>query len=103
MSTEYFLKVSPCRHCGRPEELLLIGRSSGGWKFQLNAIKSKNLTSLDAWVRLFSDEKHVIVDEYGKEYSPVDLLAIITKRQCYRGIGPLKFHGQPSDDDYELF
>lgn len=102
MSTEFFLKISPCKHCGRAEELLFIGRSSGGWKFQLNAIGHRNLTSLDAWVGLFSDEKHVIVDEYGREYSPVDFLAIITQRQRYRGTGPLKFNGQPSGDDYEI-
>jgi hypothetical protein len=60
-------------------ERLHIGKSSTGWCFSLHVTDS--IRSLEDWKAKFSEG--VILDEYGREHSPEEMLRIITDRRSY--------------------
>lgn len=66
MGTNYYTKKR-CAHCGSAikEEMLHIGKSSGGWKFLFAAYPNMGLTSWKAWRMYLSDGDVHIEDEYG--------------------------------------
>lgn len=81
MGTNYYLTVSPCKHCGRadPDDVLHIGKSSAGWCFSLHVIPERGLNSLADWLNRF--EIGEIRDEYGHSVTPTEMFDVITVRQ----------------------
>ena len=79
MGTNYYIQTKPCAHCGRSDEPVHIGKSSGGWHFALHIYPDAGINSLDDWRPRLALEP--IVDEYGSEVSYADMLAIITQRK----------------------
>lgn len=57
-------------------ERLHIGKSSGGWCFALHV--TDTIRSLEDWKSKWAEG--VIVDEYGTEYTPEEMLQVITGR-----------------------
>lgn len=115
MSTEYMLEINPCPHCGRSDSSIQIGISAAGWYFSLNQYpKESGLpTNLQEWVDAFNKGK--IIDEYGKQITPEEMIDIITNRshehkvddlflkrnQCKHGINNLVYPSNeiaPEDD-----
>lgn len=78
MGTNYYLKTNSCAHCGRSDEPLHIGKSSGGWCFSLRIYPDDGINTLGDWrTKLASGG---IVDEYGNAIELADMIATITER-----------------------
>ncbi len=83
MGTNYYLHVNVCKECGKPEEVMHIGKSSFGWCFSLHV--TDQIRSLDEWIKLIDDlgSKAVIKNEYGDIQTKDQLLSVITDREDY--------------------
>jgi hypothetical protein len=78
MGTNYYLRQNACDHCGRSDEKLHIGKSSGGWCFSLHVIPEMNIRNIDDWREHWV--KGRIFDEYGTEVSAAEMESVITQR-----------------------
>lgn len=80
VSTNYYLLIDTCPHCGRCDEenRLHIGKSSGGWCFSLHVMPERDIHDLDDWLPLLDTGQ--IVDEYGEKVTIQELLDVITNR-----------------------
>ena len=90
MGTNYYLTTPKCDKCGHQEEGKHIGKSSFGWCFSLRVYPEEAnehgngaILDLDGWKTAWSDPKFVIVDEYGTEIHPDDMLTYITNRSWH--------------------
>jgi hypothetical protein len=92
MGTNYYLRAKPaCDHCGRgPDKGLHIGKSSGGWCFALHVYPDGEHDGEPAprdlveWVLRFHEG---IIDEYGDDISPEEMIGTITKRGAWTAAG----------------
>lgn len=94
MSTNYYLHTAVCEHCRRPETVLHIGKSSGGWAFALHVRQfdcDEIPSSLSEWKALFVVPGNKIVNEYGKVVSPEEMIETIQDRY-WKGPGGLRRH-----------
>lgn len=85
MGANYYLKKEAeptCKCCNRPyeDEILHIGKCSGGWCFSLHVIPELGLNSLDDWTTKIVEDGWSIENEYGNEVSPSEMLFRITER-----------------------
>lgn len=78
MGTNYYLKTNKCEHCGRADEPVHIGKSSGGWCFSLHVIPEDGINSLADWEARWPTG--VIENEYGETITPEEMRKIITER-----------------------
>jgi len=101
MGTNYYLKSSPCPHCGRAEEPLHIGKSSAGWCFSLHVIPEAGINSLDDWLNLFTIGSMEVYDEYGTQISKDEMVDVITNRSWIEPIelGPEDGHAEPGPNN----
>jgi hypothetical protein len=65
MGTNYYHIKDKCPHCGRHDEPLHIGKSSGGWTFSFHG--TEQIRSYKDWLSQLSIG--TIQDEYGDEIS----------------------------------
>jgi len=84
MGTNYYFESAAtacptCKH--NTSEPLHIGKSSGGWCFSLHVIPDQNLNDFESWKTRFNEAHSTIKDEYGCEFTPNEMLEIITKRE----------------------
>jgi len=79
MGTNYYFCVDRCKHCGRSEEKLHIGKSSMGWCFGLQLLPEEGINTLGDWIERWPDGH--IEDEYGEGITPKEMLWIITERK----------------------
>ena len=79
MGTNYYLHRNACECCGRSEDRVHIGKSSYGWCFSLHVDKWEGANNLEEWQEEW--KKGVIVDEYGQQVSPEEMLETITQRE----------------------
>lgn len=86
MGTNYYL-VNSCSKCGN-EEQRHIGKSSVGWTFALCTYPDEGIESLNDWHSFVSDGQ--IVDEYGNELEPWEMLLVV----CVRASGQRDGHSQ---------
>ena len=95
MGTNYYLHKNICGHCGRSDERIHIGKSSGGWCFSLCVHPWDGINDLPEWVEEW--KTGVIKDEYGKTVTPEEMTRIITEREGSPwpdekyGNGPLQY------------
>ena len=81
MGTNYYVQPKPaCPTCKRSHGVLHIGKSSAGWKFLLRIDPDNGISTLDDWVKIWSQEGAVIRNEYGEDTPPQDMLKTITQR-----------------------
>ncbi len=73
MGTNYYLHKKTCPCCKKPDEVLHIGKSSGGWCFSLHVIPEEGINDLDDWMPLFEDPGNVILNEYD-EVIPAEIM-----------------------------
>lgn len=78
MGTNYYATPQPCPHCGRTDERVHIGKSSVGWVFALMTHPDIGINTLDDWKAYLVDK--VITDEYGRNHTVDELLAVIVER-----------------------
>jgi hypothetical protein len=87
MGTNYYLIYKTCEHCGQTPQRKHIGKSSGGWVFQLAVYPDEGIDGLDNWKRIFQDHDFErIENEYGDNVTVGDLLRTITERHHPRGL-----------------
>jgi hypothetical protein len=79
MGTNYYLHRNLCRHCGRSNEPMHIGKSSAGWCFALHVIPELGINDLPDWQREW--ETGFIKDEYGDALDATAMLRVITERR----------------------
>lgn len=105
MGTNYYLETEVCPHCHRSAERLHIGKSSAGWCFSLHVDAEISINSLDDWRERWSAPRSRIVDEYGRQYTPQEMVDCITKRHRERSPTPGyypswdEFHRRNSSED----
>jgi hypothetical protein len=80
MGTNYYLSKKVCPHCERSEEIIHIGKSSGGWVFSLHVIPEEGINDIGDWKSLFSIHDNVIKDEYGRILTTEEMISVICDR-----------------------
>jgi len=92
MGTNFYLKESKCKHCGREEDRgKHIGKSSAGWVFALHVYPDEGIRDLDDWLRLFYEKE--IVDEYGKQLTASEMIHWIIDRNPNMLSAEGEYHG----------
>ena len=89
MGTNYYMQRNGCPHCGRGEEELHIGKSSGGWAFSLNTHPGDGIETIDDWRAAWRGGS--IRDEYGQSITPEEMERIVTERTPFSD-RPLRRH-----------
>lgn len=82
MSTNYYLRRTcdqPCAHCDLSS--LHLGQTAGGWQFAFQADREAGVVDYKTWLSQF-DGPCVITDEYGRELSRDDLVAIVGRARA---------------------
>ena len=64
----------------RGDSVIHIGKSSAGWCFSLHQSPKLGLNDLDDWIPVFVDPDRIIVDEYGRTITFLEMTNIITCR-----------------------
>jgi len=119
MGTNYYVEAPKCPHCGRGDDSLHLGKSSGGWRFSMATHSASDdgarpaLDSLAAWEEwLTSDASLRIVSEYGEERSWPNMLELMSEKANGRTRTPYsrwpEWHGKrdgpvdlmPLDQEY---
>lgn len=80
MGTNYYWIKDACPHCGRSDEPLHIGKSSGGWCFSLHVIPDEGINGLEDWQKKWAEPNTIIENEYNEKLSPAAMLAVIVNR-----------------------
>jgi hypothetical protein len=102
VGTNYYLhKDDKCPCCGRSEEPLHIGKSSGGWCFSLHVIPDDEINTLDDWRRLWSTTAR-IVDEDGEAVTVAAMEKIITQRNGIFDWDEQSWHGYSDEAHFHL-
>lgn len=80
MGTNYYLHKKTCPCCKKAEEILHIGKSSGGWCFSLHIIPNEGIHDLADWLPLINDPGHIIKNEYDEVVEAQEMIDCITSR-----------------------
>ncbi|MFH1546964.1 MAG: hypothetical protein ABIC57_00585 [bacterium] len=67
-------------YCGRSDERIHIGKSSGGWCFSLHVVPEEGINDLEDWEKVWNLPESVILDEYDECIPPSEMKEIITER-----------------------
>ena len=78
MGTNYYVVEDVCKHCGRGDDEIHIGKSSAGWCFSLHVTPEDDINSLDDWKKFWAGKE--IRDEYGDKITEDRMLDVITNR-----------------------
>ena len=102
VGTNYYLKKNPCPHCGRAEEEVHIGKSSGGWCFALHVYPEDGINDMADWLPLLTSDKNSIRDEYGQDIHSGEMLCIIRERETSEAKFESKPYGYDSWTDFHV-
>lgn len=102
MSTNFYLHRDFCKCCGKPKEILHIGKRSAGWKFLFEYRNElREYRDLDSFL-----DTGVIYNEYDRQLSKQDFLSIIESFQNYKPrdlqYNPEIFISKYNDEEYEF-
>lgn len=84
MGTNYYLHKKVCKCCKRSQEIIHIGKSSGGWCFSLRVYPGDYPLTLEDWKILIEEPENIVLDEYDGLIEPDDMLSTITERNWPR-------------------
>ncbi len=89
MGTNYYYhKQEACKCCGRNDEPVHIGKSSGGWCFSMHIDEYEGIKNYDDWKKLFEIEGSYIEDEYGDVIDKDYFCKSIVEDRHWRGEHP---------------
>jgi len=84
MGTNYYLLKDVCKHCGRGDDKIHLGKCSSGWAFTFrgyrendpnNGIDGVKVECIEDWLNLIRHTPNSkIVDEYGREENQEDFI-----------------------------
>lgn len=60
-----------------------IGKNCAGWKFCLRIYPLLNVNSFEDWLKIFQNEKFIIIDENGRIIEAEEIIDIITKKESF--------------------
>ena len=83
MGTNYYLQAPKCFHCGKADEPLHLGKSSGGWCFSLHVYPEEGINNWDdlqAHIVQCLLHNHIIVNEYGDAVSFEEFKQVVENR-----------------------
>ena len=75
MGTNYYAYRNVCKYCGRPENVLHIGKNSYGWQFNFKGYNDQGIDSAKDWWKILQDA--IIKDEYERIISYDDFRQIV--------------------------
>lgn len=85
MGCNFYAHIDVCECCNKPGEKIHIGKSSCGWSFSFHAIKDEygceDITSYKDWLKILSQDKCKIFDEYDRECTLKDFLAMVEDKR----------------------
>lgn len=88
MGTNYYLYTEICKHCGRSDDPIHIGKSSVGWHFSFRGYLDDwydfQITTFEEWKKFLVEKISrgaIIKDEYGREIQLMDFLTLIANKQ----------------------
>jgi len=70
MGTNYFLHCSPCKTCGKPDEVLHIGKLSAGWEFIFRGYDFLPIETIDDWKLECNKPQNQIRDQDYQFFTP---------------------------------
>ncbi len=79
MGTNYYARLDACPHCGRSDDELHIGKSSGGWTFSFRA--HENIRSWRDWQEFLAKPNVRIFDEYGEEKTVTEFTQLVESKR----------------------
>ncbi len=97
MGCNYYT-IKKCECCGH-EERKHIGKSSAGWVFALHIEPENGINSLEDWKKYWKDK--TIINEYGEEITPDEMLDNITNRSHPNGLSRLSHCVRHGDGTYD--
>ncbi len=77
MGTNFYLETDFCPCCGKPKSKIHLGKASMGWKFLFR--KSDLIQNYNDFCKVI--ERGVIVDEYERQVSELEMLELIQWKQ----------------------
>lgn len=86
MGTNYYARRNSCEHCGRGDDELHIGKSSGGWSFSFHAYREWEtwdddpIDSYARWLEVLSEPGVTIRNEYGEDVTLDKLKELIASK-----------------------
>lgn len=80
MGTNYYAQINKCKVCGKPDDEIHIGKSSYGWRFNIQ-INFDFYKDWDEFISFIKRKDVKIYDEYKTEISPEDLLSLIESKK----------------------
>ena len=88
MGTNYYAYRNACEHCGRGDDELHIGKSSGGWTFSFQAYKQfetwdekEPIDNYDKWISVLSEPGVVLRNEYGEVVSLEEFMKLVERKK----------------------
>lgn len=84
MGTNYYWHKNTCPCCKRSEEVVHIGKSSGGWPFNIHIYPEKDILSWKDWMGTFECESGIIKDEYGGTITPQKLNELVEYKRMHK-------------------
>ena len=79
MGTNYYHHQNCCEHCGRPEKIEHIGKSSGGWTFSFHA--TDTIRSWKDWQIELTEPNSKIYDEYHREVPYPEFFSLVEEKK----------------------
>jgi hypothetical protein len=92
MGTNYYYETKPCESCGHNESLHM-GKCSGGWAFLFRGYRpdedcsGPRIESLQDWLKFMEGTPGKLVDEYDRELSVEDFVAMVRGKQGEKSHG----------------
>jgi hypothetical protein len=80
MGTNYYLHENVCDHCGRSDEKMHIGKSSGGWCFSLRVYPDIGIFDWSDWLEALRKPGAIIKNEYWEVVTLEQMVSIVTDR-----------------------
>lgn len=96
MGTNYYFVADPCPHCGRRDERLHIGKSSGGWCFALHVDPDNGIDNLTDWQTQWSRGGKIVISD-GYTLTADEMLDTITNRSNPRDWNTKAWYGYESE------
>ena len=88
MGTNYYLEFNVCEHCGKPEEVKHLGKSSMGWTFSFQGFRNEyeqpDIICEADWRKTIGEALTAggrIVDEYGDIIKEEDFWKLVESKR----------------------
>lgn len=78
MGTNYYHRTNVCEHCGRGDDDVHIGKSSGGWTFSFHG--TAEIRSWEDWLKVLRGGGEIF-DEYERRVTLRDFIKLVDDKR----------------------